>query len=152
MTVVGVGSGTHPQNTSGKGHHPGTPHRSGLCASRLHQSAPACRRPLEQVTKDLGGLRAKRRPPKETGESLPSKTCSVRLQDLGFRPRRNRATFVRGCSIANALDGFEEGDLQERPDDIGTTVPKDPDEPRNKCVDRIFGSDSEEPFDGIDSD
>ncbi|KAG0437911.1 hypothetical protein HPB47_017230, partial [Ixodes persulcatus] len=46
----------------------------------------------------------------------------------------------------------EEGDLHEQIADIATVVPENPDELRNDSVDLIFKSDSEESFDGFDSD
>lgn len=58
----------------------------------------------------------------------------------------------KGCGITNALDGSEDGELHDRLADIGAVVPEDRDELRDECVDLVFGSDSEESFDGFDSE
>ncbi|KAG0421941.1 hypothetical protein HPB47_002200 [Ixodes persulcatus] len=60
---------------------------------------------------------------------------------------------LRKPSRQNVLEFvYEESDLQERVADIDTIVPENPDELRNECVDLIFKTDSEESFDGFDSD
>ncbi|KAH9363240.1 hypothetical protein HPB48_017807 [Haemaphysalis longicornis] len=58
-------------------------------------------------------------------------------------------TRCRGCSISNALDGCEEGDLHEWLSDIGAVVPEDPDELQTKGLTLIFGSYSKNSFEDL---
>lgn len=58
----------------------------------------------------------------------------------------------KGCGISNTLDGSEDGELHDCLSDIGAVASEHPEDLRNECLDLVFGSDSEESFDGFESD
>ncbi|KAH7983192.1 hypothetical protein HPB52_010010 [Rhipicephalus sanguineus] len=57
----------------------------------------------------------------------------------------------KGCGISNALDGSEDGELHDCLSDIGAVAPQNPEDLQNECLDLVFGSDSEESFDGFEN-
>ncbi|KAG0437599.1 hypothetical protein HPB47_017366 [Ixodes persulcatus] len=67
-------------------------------------------------------------------------------------PKENVARCSQAAASQRRSTGPGKGDLHERLADIGNVVPENPDEQRNECVDLIFGSDSEQSFDGFDRD
>lgn len=58
----------------------------------------------------------------------------------------------KGCGISNALDGSEDGELHDCLSDVGAVAPEHPENLQNECLDLVFGSDSEDSFDGFESD
>ncbi|KAH6944945.1 hypothetical protein HPB50_006315 [Hyalomma asiaticum] len=58
----------------------------------------------------------------------------------------------KGCGISNALNGSEDGELHDCLSDIGAVATEHPEDLRNECLDFVFGSDSEESFDGFEND
>ncbi|KAH7948862.1 hypothetical protein HPB49_002824 [Dermacentor silvarum] len=93
------------------------------------------------------------------------RTLKVNLQKLSHQdilnfmaaaweavPEKTVAQSFKGCGISNMLDGSEEGCLHGRLSDVGAV----PLEHRNglqaKCCSLFFDTDSEESFDGLQSD
>ncbi|KAH8033474.1 hypothetical protein HPB51_013277 [Rhipicephalus microplus] len=58
----------------------------------------------------------------------------------------------KGYGIFNALDGSEDGELHDCLFDIGVVAPERSEDLQYECLDLAFGSDSEESFDGFESD
>ncbi|KAH7951141.1 hypothetical protein HPB52_005034 [Rhipicephalus sanguineus] len=58
----------------------------------------------------------------------------------------------KGCRISNALDSSKDGELHDCLSDIGAVAPEHPEDLQNEGLDLVFGSDSEESFDGFESD
>lgn len=71
------------------------------------------------------------------------------------KPSRQQVLVARcfkGCGIANAIDGSEDGDLHGGLADVGAVVPEDRGGLEDECAELFLATDSEEPFDGFESD
>ncbi|KAH7956139.1 hypothetical protein HPB52_006355 [Rhipicephalus sanguineus] len=66
-------------------------------------------------------------------------------------PEETVARSFKGCGISNVLDDSEHSDLHSRLADVGAVVP-DHDGVQAECCDLFFATDSEESFDGFESD
>ncbi|KAH7965076.1 hypothetical protein HPB49_003289 [Dermacentor silvarum] len=62
------------------------------------------------------------------------------------------ARSFKGCGIANALDGSEDGQLHDQLCDIGAVAPELREGLQTECLGLVFASDSEDSFDGFESD
>ncbi|KAH7955963.1 hypothetical protein HPB52_005290 [Rhipicephalus sanguineus] len=62
------------------------------------------------------------------------------------------AQSFKGCGISNALDGSEEGCLHGRLSDVGAVPPEHRDGLQAECCSLFFDTDSEDSFDGFQSD
>ncbi|XP_049511332.1 uncharacterized protein LOC125939868 [Dermacentor silvarum] len=67
-------------------------------------------------------------------------------------PDETVARSFKGCGISNALDGSEDGDLHSGLADVGAVVPEDRAGLQAECCNLFFATDSEEHFDGFESD
>uniref|UniRef100_A0A1E1XNV4 Putative transposase n=1 Tax=Amblyomma sculptum TaxID=1581419 RepID=A0A1E1XNV4_AMBSC len=66
-------------------------------------------------------------------------------------PEETVARSFKGCGITNALDGSEDGDLHGRLADVGAVAPEDRGALRAECCELFFATDSEDSFDGFES-
>ncbi|KAH7978654.1 hypothetical protein HPB49_006300 [Dermacentor silvarum] len=61
------------------------------------------------------------------------------------------ARSFKGCGIANALDGAEDGQLHDQLCDIGAVAPELREGLQTECLGLVFASDSEDSFDSFES-
>ncbi|KAL3234007.1 hypothetical protein MRX96_022763 [Rhipicephalus microplus] len=67
-------------------------------------------------------------------------------------PKETVGQSFKECGISNTLDSSENGNLRSGLADIGAVVPEDRGGLQAKCCDLFSATDSEESFDGFESD